>query len=219
LPAGGSLDLKVQVTAGSAGNLQVTATFNQVVVDADQRAPVDVAAASTSSVQVQTAGALAIQIRAPQLVEGFRSQLTVDISNTGGAEIAGVGLGVRLRSGLDARHELDEHHRRAVAHPARQARRAGEAGRTIGVALGEIGEELLHDLLLRKPADGLAARDQRAVLPENDHAVDERADLFGLRLGGLHALVAKHRKGQVAEHPAPCPCASPELALVYLMRH
>src|SRR5207253_1612071 len=74
-------------------NLQVTATFNQVVVDADQRAPVDVAAASTSSVQVQTAGALAIQIRAPQLVEGFRSQLTVDISNTGGAEIAGLGLG------------------------------------------------------------------------------------------------------------------------------
>ena len=64
-----------------------------MVVDADQRAPVDVAAASTSSVQVQTAGALVIQIRAPQLVEGFRSQLTVDISNTGGAEIAGLGLG------------------------------------------------------------------------------------------------------------------------------
>ena len=92
LSAGGSLDVQVLITAGSAGNLQVAATFPQVLVDADQGAPLDVAAASTSSVQVQAAGALAIQVRAPQLVEGFRSQLTVDVSNTGGAEIAGLGL-------------------------------------------------------------------------------------------------------------------------------
>src|SRR5438067_7574146 len=60
-------------------------------------------------------------------------------------------LRLRIRRGLllDARHELDEHHRRAVAHPTRQARRAGEAGGPIGVARREIGEELLHYLLLR----------------------------------------------------------------------
>ena len=92
LPAGGSLDIPVRITAGSAGNLQISATFFQVLVDDDQGAPVDVATASTPTVQVQTAGALAIQIRAPQLVEGFSAQLTVDVSNTGGAEIAGLGL-------------------------------------------------------------------------------------------------------------------------------
>jgi hypothetical protein len=92
LPAGGTLDIPVRIAAGTAGNLQVTATFPQALVDADQGAPLNVAATSTSAVQVQTAGALAIQIGAPQLVEGFRSQLTVDVSNTGGAEIAGLGL-------------------------------------------------------------------------------------------------------------------------------
>jgi hypothetical protein len=93
LPAGRSLDIPVQITAGSAGSLQVSAAFSQALVDADQGAPVNVATASTPTVQVQTAGTLAIQVRAPQLVEGFSSQLTVDVSNTGGAEIAGLNLG------------------------------------------------------------------------------------------------------------------------------
>src|SRR5205823_3478140 len=86
-------------------------------------------------------------------------------------------------------------------------------------ALGEIGEELLHDLLLRKPADGLAARDERAVLPEDDHAVHERADLLGLRLGGLHAFVAEDRQCQIAEHRLAMPGLPPELPLMDLMRH
>src|SRR6266478_2177211 len=93
LPAGGSMDIPVQITAGSAGALQVSASFPQALVDADQGAPVSVAPASTTAVQVQSPGALAVQVRAPQLVEGFNATLTVEVSNTGGAEVSGLTLG------------------------------------------------------------------------------------------------------------------------------
>src|SRR5207244_2437502 len=42
IDAGQSLDLSVQVTAGTAGNLQVSAAFPQAVVDAEQGGPVTV---------------------------------------------------------------------------------------------------------------------------------------------------------------------------------
>ena len=93
LPAGGTMDIPVQITAGTAGSLQLSASFAQAVVDADQGAPVSVASVSTTAVQVQSPGALAIQIRAPQLVEGFNATLTVEVSNTGGAEVSGLTLG------------------------------------------------------------------------------------------------------------------------------
>ncbi len=96
LPAGGALDVPVQIVAGSAGNLQVSATFPATpptLVDGDQGAPVTVAPVSTTAVQVQTAGALAVQVQAPQLVEGFTSTLTVTVTNVGGAQIGGLALG------------------------------------------------------------------------------------------------------------------------------
>src|SRR5438445_354392 len=102
---------------------------------------------------------------------------------------------------------------------SRQARRAGESRRTVRVALGEVAEQLLDDLLLGKPADGLAARDERAVLAEHDHAVDELPDLLGLRLGGLHLLVAEHGEGQVPEHRLAMSGLPAELPLMDLMRH
>src|SRR2546429_8025029 len=83
----------------------------------------------------------------------------------------------------------------------------------------EVGEDLLDDHRLRKPGKRATTRAQRSVLAEVDHLVHETTDLFGLRLSGLHALIAKHREGQVAEHSAPRAGASPELSLVNLMRH
>jgi len=87
------MDVPVLIAAGSAGALQVSASFPQAFVDADQGAPVSVAPASTTAVQVQSPGALDIQVRAPQLVEGFNATLTVEVSNTGGAEVSGLTLG------------------------------------------------------------------------------------------------------------------------------
>jgi hypothetical protein len=107
LPAGGAMDIPVQITAGIAGSLQVTASFAQAFVDADQGAPVSVASVSTTAVQVQSPGALAIQVRAPQLVEGFNATLTVEVSNTGGAEVSGLTLGtldVTNAAGLPVSH-------------------------------------------------------------------------------------------------------------------
>jgi hypothetical protein len=96
LPAGATLDVSVQIVAGSAGNLQVSATFPTTaptLIDGNQGAPVTVAPVSTTAVQVQTAGALAVQVQAPQLVEGRPSTLTVTLTNTGGAQIGGINLG------------------------------------------------------------------------------------------------------------------------------
>jgi len=95
LPAGGALDVPVQIVAGTAGNLQVTASFPSSappVVDADQGAAVAVASVSTTAVQVQTAGALAVQVQSPQLVEGFTSTVTVTLTNTGGADVGALAL-------------------------------------------------------------------------------------------------------------------------------
>jgi hypothetical protein len=92
LPAGGTMDIPVKITAGTASSLQVSASFATAFIDAVQGAPVSVAPVSTTAVQVQTPGALAIQVRAPQLVEGLNATLTVDVSNTGGAEISGLTL-------------------------------------------------------------------------------------------------------------------------------
>src|SRR5207253_1701742 len=59
----------------------------------------------------------------------------------------------------------------------------------------------------------------RAVLAEVDHPVDEAADLLGLRLGRLHALVAQDRERQVAQHRATKIALPPELALMDRVRH
>jgi hypothetical protein len=93
LPAGGTLDVPVQIVAGTAGSLQATASFPQSIVDAVQGAPVTVPPVSTTQVAVQTAAALSIALQAPQLVEGFRSTFTATISNTGGAQVSGLAIG------------------------------------------------------------------------------------------------------------------------------
>ncbi|TMA33557.1 MAG: hypothetical protein E6J88_00720 [Deltaproteobacteria bacterium] len=92
LPASGTLDIPVQIVAGSAGTLQVGAAFSPAVVDAVQGAPVAAASVSTSAVVVQKAGALSVQLQAPSLVEGFDATFSVTISNTGGAQVDGLAL-------------------------------------------------------------------------------------------------------------------------------
>lgn len=107
LAAGSTMDIPVQITAGTAGNLQVTASFAGALVDADQGSAVAVSAVSTTVVQVQTAGALAVQAQVPQLTEGFSATITVVVSNTGGAEVSALALSaldVTDGSGLSVAH-------------------------------------------------------------------------------------------------------------------
>jgi len=96
---------------------------------------------------------------------------------------------------------------------------------TVDAALAEIerlpGRHLyfLDDHLLGQPALRAAARLERAVLAEVDHLVDEAADLLGLRLGRLHALVPENRQREILQHRLTLRCLSSELALMDLMRH
>ena len=60
---------------------------------------------------------------------------------------------------------------------------------------------------------------ERSVLAQKDHPVDESPDLFGLRLGRLHSLVAEDRQGEVTEHRLAMRRLPAELPLMYLVRH
>src|SRR5207244_10934278 len=63
------------------------------------------------------------------------------------------------------------------------------------------------------------ARLEGAVLAQVDHPIDEAADLLGLRLGRLDALVAQDGQRQVLQHRAAWADLASELALLDLMGH
>src|SRR5438128_6621121 len=127
-----------------------------------------------------------------------------------------VGLFFVLRLGGD---ELEEHERRRIADAVAQADAPQIARAAIGVAGREVGEYLVDDDRLRQPRERATARGKGAVLSEVDHLVHEDADLLGLCLGGLHALVAQDGERQVPQHRSAVAGLASELALVYLVRH
>ena len=86
--------------------------------------------------------------------------------------------------------ELDEDHLGRVAAARAELQDAGVAAGTLGVAGGELDEQLVDgELVLGERRERLAAGVQIAALGERDQFLDLRADGLGLRLGGLDALV------------------------------
>ena len=157
------MDIPVQITAGSAGPLQVSASFPQALVDADQGAPVSVAPVSTTAVQVQGPGALAIQVRAPQLVEGFNATLTVEVSNTGGAEVSGLTLGA-----LD----LTDAAGAVVSHGPATLPAGPLAGGARGLASGHVEQQPGRVQVLRDRADHPRRKELSSARPAVPAAVD-----------------------------------------------
>src|SRR5215218_4641329 len=88
-------------------------------------------------------------------------------------------------------HQLEVDHLGRVGATRAELEDPGVATRTLGVARGDLLEELVDDALVGvlQRRDRLAAGVQVTLLGERDQLLDLRLDRLGLRLGGLDALV------------------------------
>src|SRR4051794_3715844 len=119
--------------------------------------------------------------------------------------------------GLD---EFELHDLRGITLPLADVHDPGVAGLAVGVLRGDLVEQLVHDeRLVRQGRHHRASRCQIALLGEGDHPLDVAADLLGLGLGGLDALIAQHGDGQVLVQGEPRPHLPAELPAIDAMRH
>src|SRR5262249_40867660 len=79
---------------------------------------------------------------------------------------------------------------------------AGVAALTVGVARGDLVEELPEHAASADDAGGAAPRGERATLPERDHAIRPAAELLGLGVRGADRLALDQCRHQVAEQRA-----------------
>eukprot|EP00965_Chrysotila_dentata_P186498 6157812-Pleurochrysis_carterae.AAC.2 len=96
-------------------------------------------------------------------------------------------------------HELDDAHLGVVAAAEAVLEHARVAAVAVGVALGRVLKERVHELLVIHVAERLPPRVQRAVLGERDHVVDALAQLLGARERRGDLAVADHLGRQAAQ--------------------
>src|SRR5262245_1156994 len=119
----------------------------------------------------------------------------------------------RALSGIAISDQLDLDDLRRVAGPGAKLHDAGVARGAVAVLRRDPVEQLRHDeRLVRELRHDRAAGRQVAPLGERDRLLDAALDLLGLRLGGLHALIAQHRHRQVLVEREPRAHLAAELA-------
>src|SRR4051812_35573950 len=116
-------------------------------------------------------------------------------------------------------HELQVDHRRRVARARAELHDARVAARPVGEARADLGEQLVHGLLLAQERERAPARREVASPAERDHLLGNRAHLLGLRLGGLDAPVLDQGARQVRVERLAVGAVAPELAAGAAMAH
>src|SRR5215831_14592725 len=105
-----------------------------------------------------------------------------------------IGLAL-LRGG----HELDARHLGAVALAVTGLENPSVAALSLGEGRADFLEQLVGRFALVNVADGEATVVQRARPRLGDELLDERAELFGLRLGRLDRAVLDERRREVSQ--------------------
>ena len=106
----------------------------------------------------------------------------------------------RPRPTVSSSTQLDDRHRRVVALARAGLDDPGVAAGTGGHLRADLGEQLVHDVLVADHRHHLAAGVQVAALGEGDQPLGQRAQPLGLGLGGGDAVVLEQRRGQVRQH-------------------
>ena len=96
-------------------------------------------------------------------------------------------------------NEFNNTHRCVIALPRECSQNPGIATVTIAIAIGDLIEEGMHELLVIDVSKGLPSGVQRAILGEGDHMIGGLAHGLRPRVGGLDAAVADELRGKGAQ--------------------
>src|SRR5215211_4739709 len=122
--------------------------------------------------------------------------------------------------GATASDQLEEDHFRGVGLPRSQLQDAGVPAGAVGVARGDLLEQLVdHELVLAEAGHRQAARVVVALLRERDQPLELGLHRLGLRLGGLNALVVDHLAAEVHEQRLAVRRVTRQLPPLLLMPH
>src|SRR5262249_33282324 len=102
----------------------------------------------------------------------------------------------RVTTGSGGLHQLDASHGRVVALARAELEDARVATRTLGVPRRDLGDQLVHHLLVADVGDELAVLVEAALLRLRDHLLGNGAERLGLRLGRDDRLGGDQRRDE-----------------------